>query len=214
MLLAVAGCEEPTAPPVLSGEIGGVAFTVVSGSVLQPVANGPIFADSAGAEIVLDGSPGTLGMSDPRRLHLRTQFALRHGGTVAIGAFGTASDPFGPGANVLIERNQAEIEYTFYLDSTVFADSFFAAPPAGANAEHVIVTEFYAEVVPGYGAGSGVAMWPLNDVDPAVGADVLGCADGPAMSAALLTGDRVAYSLREGFIIGIEVVDTIVGPCI
>ena len=76
VLSAVAGCAEPTAPPVLAGSIGGVPFTVVSGSVLQPVANGPVYADGAGAEIVLDSSPGALGMSNPRRLHLRTQFAL------------------------------------------------------------------------------------------------------------------------------------------
>lgn len=72
MLLAVAGCEEPTAPPVVAGSIGGVRFTVVSGSVLQPVADGPIFADVAGTEVVLDNNPSALGMSNGKRLHLRT----------------------------------------------------------------------------------------------------------------------------------------------
>jgi hypothetical protein len=199
---------------VLAGSIGGVSFTVVSGSVLQPVPNGPIYADAAGADVVLDSDPGALGMSNPRRLHLRTQFALQHGGTLTIGAFGTSSDPLGPGTAVIIGRDQGEIEYTLYVDSLAFADSSFVPAGVAANAEHSIVTEFYAENVPGYGAGSGVTMWPLDDLAPAFGADVLGCTDGPAMSAALLTGDRVAYSLTSAFLIEVEVVDTIVGPCI
>ncbi len=213
MLLAVAACEEPTAPPVLAGSIGGVSFTVVSGSVLQPVADGPIYADAAGADVALDSDPGALGMSDAKRLHLRTQFALQHTGTLTIGAFGTSSDPFGPGTSVVIGRDLGQIEYAFYVDSVVFAEGSLVPAPA-ANAEHSIVTEFYAEDVPGYGSGSGVTMWPLNDLAPAFGADVLGCTDGPAMSAALLTGDRVAYRLTSAFLTGIEVVDTIVGPCI
>ncbi len=214
LLLAIAGCEEPTAPPVLSGSIGGVPFTVVSGSVLQPIQDGPIFADAAGAEVVLDSHPGALGMSDPRRLHLRTQFALQHAGTITLGAFGTTSDPFGPGTAVVIGRNQAQFEYAFYVDSLVFADSAFVPAPTAPNVEQWIVTEFYAEDVPGYGAGSGVAMWPLDDLAPTLGEDVLGCADGPAMSTAVLSGDRVAYSLRAAFIVAVEVLDTIVGPCV
>lgn len=214
MLLAVVGCAEPTKPPVLSGTIGGVAFTVVSGSVLQPVANGPIYADGAGAEILLDADPAALGMSDSATLHLRTQFALQHAGTITIGAFGTSSDPFGPGTAVVLGRNQLEIDYAFYVDSLLFADSLFVPSVPAVNEEHWIITEFYAADVPGHGAGSGVAMWPLDDLDPALGEDVLGCTIGPAMSAALLSGDRVAYSLRGGFIIGVEVVDTIVGPCV
>lgn len=214
MTLAVAGCEEPTAPPVLSGSIGGVPFTVVSGSVLQPVVDGPIFADAAGAEVVLNSDPGSLGMSDSRRLHLRTQFALQQGGTITFAAFGTSSDPFGPGTAVVIGRNQGEFEYAFYVDSLVFADSAFVPALAATNVEQWVVTEFYGEDVPGYGAGSGVAMWPLNDLDPTLGEDVLGCTDGPAMSAAVLSGDRVAYSLKGAFVIDIEVVDTIIGPCV
>ncbi|MSR21202.1 MAG: hypothetical protein EXR91_09525 [Gemmatimonadetes bacterium] len=114
----------------------------------------------------------------------------------------------------MIGRNQGESDYAFYVDSLVFADSSFVPQPAAANVEQWIVTEFYAENVPGYGAGSGVATWPLNDLAPAFGADVLGCTDGPAMSAALLTGDRVAYRLTSAFLTRVEVVDTIVGPCI
>jgi hypothetical protein len=153
-------------------------------------------------------------MSDPRSLHLLTLVALQHGGTLTIGAFGTASDPFAAGTAVIVGRNATAIDYAFYVDSAVFADSTFVPGPAVASEEHWIATEFYADSVPGYGAGSGLAMWPLNDVDPAFGEDVLGCAGGPALSPTHLTGDRVGFRLVSGFLLAVEVVDTIIGPCV
>ena len=214
-IAAFAACnEEPTDVPVTAGTISGVPFTVTAGAVLQPIADGPFYVDPAGAEIVLDPSVGALGMSDSTRLHLRTQFALQHGGTMTIGAFGTPSDPFGPGTAVIIGRNGTAMDYAFYVDSAVFADSTFVPAPAAAGAEQWIVTEFYAQDVPGYGAGSGMAMWPLNDLDPALGEDVLGCTLGPAMHTATVSGNRVAYRFASGFLVGVEVVDTIVGPCV
>lgn len=214
-LLAVTACnDDPTDVRVTAGTIGGVAFTVTSGAVLQPVMDGPLYADATGAVIVLDADVGALGMSDPTRLHLRTQFALQHLGSIRIGAFGTSSDPFGPGTDVSIERDGLAIDYTFRVDNAVFADSSFFPLPGPSNAEHWIVTEFYAEDVPGYGAGSGVAMWPLGDLDPSAGEDVLGCAAGPAMHSGTSSGDRVAFRVGAGYLIGIEVVDTIIGPCV
>jgi hypothetical protein len=213
LLGGIACAEEPTSTRVNSGTVGGVAFTVVEGELHQPEEDGPVFGDVGGALIVLDGSPATLGMTDPTRLHLRVTFALRHGGTITMGAFGSAADPLGPGTAVVIGRNDSNFEYAFYVDNAVFADSAFA-PPAEASAEHTVITEFYAADVPGYGAGSGVAMWPLDDVTPSLGEDVLGCSPGPAMSPHALPGDRVALGLGGAFILDIQVVDTIVGPCI
>jgi hypothetical protein len=213
-IAALSACsEDPTNVPVTAGTIGGIAFSVTTGAVLQPNADGPLFADGAGAVIVLEPSVGALGMSVPTRLHLRTQFALRDSGSITIGAFGTRSDPFGPGTDVRIERNGLALDYTFRVASAVFVDSTFVPLPA-SNLEQWVVTEFYAQDVPGYGAGSGVAMWPLNDLDPTLGEDVLGCTPGPAMHTATLGGDRVAYRITSGFLIGLEVVDTIVGPCV
>lgn len=210
----VACNDDPTSVPVTSGTLGGVPFTVVSGEVLQGSPDGPLRADALGAEILLDQTPAALGMSNPNRLHLLTLVALQHGGTLTMGAFGNAPAPFGSGTAVVVGRNGNAIDYAFYLDSAVFADSTFSPGPSMASEEHWIATEFYADSVPGYGAGSGITMWGLNDVDPALGDDVLGCTDGPAMSPTPLTGNRVAYRLTSGFLLAIQVVDTIVGPCV
>lgn len=206
--------DDPTSTRVTTGTLGGVPFTVVSGEVFQAFPDGPVRADVAGGEIVLDQTPAALGMSDPNRLHLLTLVALQHGGTLTIGAFGTNGDPFGPGTAVVVGRNGNAIDYAFYVDSAVFADSTFVPAPSSASEEHWIATEFYADSVPGYGAGSGVTMWGLNDVDPALGADVLGCTKGPALSPTPLTGDRVAFRLTAAFLLAVEVTDTIVGPCV
>jgi len=213
-LLGPLACtEEPTDTRVNSGTINGVAFTVAGGELHQPAEDGPVYGDVGGALIVLDDTPAALGMTDPARLHLRVTFALRHGGTITIGAFGTAADPLGPGTAVVIGRNDIDLEYAFYVDNAVFADSAFATP-ADASLEQTVVAEFYAANVPGYAAGSGVAMWPINDLTPSLGEDVLGCSRGPAMSPNVLTGNRVAFGLGSAFILDVEVVDTIVGPCV
>jgi hypothetical protein len=213
LLLGPFACaEEPTNTRVNSGTLNGVAFTVVEGELHQPEEDGPIFGDVGGALIVLDDTPAALGMTDPSRLHLRISFALRHGGTITMGAFGSTADPLGPGTAVVIGRNDIDFEYAFYLDSAVFADSAFVTP-AEASVEQTVVAEFYAADVPGYGAGSGVAMWPLNDVTPSFGEDVLGCSIGPAISPNVLSGDRVAFGLGAAFVFDIQVVDTILGPC-
>lgn len=215
MALCLACAEDtPTATVVTSGTLAGIPFTVESGQVTQATPDGPIRADGAGAVIVLDDSPAELGMSNPSRLHLLTLFALQHGGTLTIGAFGSASEPFGPGNAVVLGRNGSAIDYAFYVDSAVVADSSFVPRPAVAAEEQWVVTEFYADSVPGYGAGSGLTMWQLNVLDPVLGADVLGCTDGPAMSMVPMTGDRVAYRLTSGFLLGVAVADTIVGPCV
>jgi hypothetical protein len=211
-LAGMAACrEDPVSTVVNSGTIGGVAFTVVEGVLHQPNEDGPVLGDVGGALLVLDESPAALGMSDGRRLHLRTTFALRHGGTMTMAAFGPGSDPFGPGTGMVIGRNNAQFDYVLYVGTVLFLDSLFV--PGDPSVEHTVVTEFYAEDVPGYGSGNGLTLWPLDDLTPALGEDVVGCARGPAMSSvATLPGDRIAFRLAEAFILSIEVVDTIVGP--
>ncbi len=211
----IAACsEDPTGGPVTGGTLTGVPFTVVSGQVTQAQPDGPIRADAAGAVILLDQTPAALGMSDPQTLHLLSLFALQHGGTLTLGAFGTAGDPFGSGTAVVVGRNLTAIDYAFYIDSVVVADSSVVPAPAVASEQQWIVTEFYADSVPGYVARSGITLWPLNDLAPALGSDVLGCTRGPAASARPLTGDRVAIRLISGFLISVAAVDTIVGPCV
>lgn len=212
--LSAACREDPTGGPVVAGTVAGIPFTVTSGQVTQALPDGPIRADAAGAVILLNDTPAGLGMSDPATLHLLTLFALQHGGTLTIGAFGSASDPFGPGTAVVVGRNGGAIDYAFYVDSAVVADSSFVPLPPVASEQQWVVTEFYADSVPGYATGSGVTMWPLNDLDPTLGDDVLGCTQGPAMSSTQLTGDRVAFRLTSGFLLAVAAVDTIVGPCI
>ncbi len=210
-------CDDTPTDVVTSGTIGGIPFTVVSGVVKQAVPDGAIVgevSDVGGALIVLDGDPVALGMSDPGRIHLRITFALRHGGTITTSAFGTSSDPLGSGNAVVIGRNDTRFEYAFYVDSAVFADSAFVPAPADPNVEHTVAMEFYAEDVPGYGAGSGSTMWKLDDPTPTLGDDVLGCSRGPAMSAGTRSGTRIAFALAQAFILDVEVVDTAVGPCI
>jgi hypothetical protein len=216
LLLGAVACDEAPTDVVTSGTISGIPFTVVSGVVKQATDDGPILGEvtgSSGALIVLEGDPAALGMTDPERLHLRTTFALRHGGTLTMSGFGTSADPLASGNAVVIGRNNSQFEYAFYLDSAAVTDSAFVPAPADPNVEHTVVTEFYAQDVPGYGAGSGLTMWRLDDLTPSRGADVLGCVSGPAMSTRMLSGDRMAFALAEAFILAVEVVDTIVGPC-
>lgn len=203
---------------VTSGTISGVAFHVTSGSVYQASPDGPIHADSLGATIVLDASPASLGMTDPDRLQLRTLFALTNLGSLQIAAFGTVGDEIDSGLSMLLYRIAENINYRFFVSdsgSTPVADAQFSPPPAIPSGEQWVTTEFYAQDVPGYGAGSGSAMWPLTQEEtaPTAGGDVLGCTDGPAMQSTTLDGDRVAYELHSAFIVGIHVVDSIVGPC-
>jgi hypothetical protein len=218
LLLAVLGAtacqDDPISTVVQSGTIGGVPFTVVRGTLHQSAENGPVLGDFGGAIIALDEDAAALGMTDSMRVHVRTTFALRNGGTIAFAAFGPQSDPLSPGTGVIIGRNNNEFDYVVYVDDAIVSDTMFVPAPTNADFEHTVVLEFYAENVPGYGPGSGLSMWPLNDTTPALGEDVIGCTIGPAMSTTPLTGDRVGFGLEQAFILSIEVVDTIVGPCI
>jgi hypothetical protein len=215
-LAALGACNSTTAPTpraVTSGSVTGVAFHVTQGVVYQVDADGPIKADSVGAVIVLDQTPAGLGMSDPKRLHLRTQFALSNHGSLRIAAFGTTGDELNSGVWAALERESGAVGYELHLSSpTAFAGDVFTPPLPDIP---WVATEAYAQDVPGYGAGSGITMWQLSEQDdsPVFGADVLGCTNGPAAQMATLSGDRVAYSMSLAFIVAIEVVDTIVGPC-
>jgi hypothetical protein len=213
-LLVLGACEEDPTDEVTSGTINGVAFSVVSGTVLQPVADGPIYAPAPGALVTLDEDPAGLGMSNPDHLHLRTRFAISNGGSLSIAGFGTTADPIGTGATLTLTRDLLEFDYVVRLNGAMVADDRFAPRPAEAGVEHWIVTEFYADDVPGYGSGnSGATFWPIDDESPAFATDVLGCAPGPALEAATLAGSRIAYELSEAFVTAISVVDTIIGPC-
>jgi hypothetical protein len=212
--LAAAGAcqDDPVSTVVSSGTINGVPFTVREGTLHQAAEGGPVLGDIGGALVVLDQDAAALGMTDGTRLHLRTTFALRHGGTIVIAAFGPASDPLGSGTGIVVGRDASAFEYVVYVEEGIVADS--SVTLSDATVEHTIVTEFYAQDVPGYGAGSGLAIWPIDDLTPSLGEDVIGCVDGPAMSTNPLTGDRVAFGLEQAFILSVEVVDTIVGPCV
>jgi len=200
---------------VTSGTIGGVAFTVISGRVEQPVADGGIAVDAGGAVILLGATPSGLGMSNANHLHLISRFALSHGGSLTAAAFGTAANPIGAGASLTLGRDALEFLYEVRLGGAQLARDFFNTRPLTAGAEHRIVAEFYADDVPAYGTGkSGVTFWPIDDAAPAFGTDVLGCTPGPALGAAALTGDRIAYELRSAFLTAIEVTDVVIGPCI
>ncbi len=153
-------------------------------------------------------------MSDPDLLHLRTYVALSNGGSLQIAAFGDTGSEFDSGAGVLLSRDGGAIDYEFQLGGAMFADSSFAPPPPVPSAEHWVVTEFYADSVPGRAPGeSGVTMWQLNDVAPEIGGDVLGCDPGPATDPTPLAGDRVGYALESAWLLAVEVFDEIVGPC-
>lgn len=215
---ALAACDESpqelALQTVTSGTLGGIPFTVLGGAVYQAGPDGPLFADETGGRIVLDDDPAGLGMSDPNHLHLRTRFALSDAGTLQIAAFGTSGSELTSGHWVLLARDGAAIEYQFRLRGALFADSAFTPAPAIPSAEHWIVTEFYAADVPGYAAGSsGVTMWELNDLTPGFDEDVLSCNPGPAIESVALTGDAVAYALESGWLLAVQPVDQIVGPC-
>jgi hypothetical protein len=204
---AATACDDPadlTLAPIGSGTISGIPFTVTAGTVLQAEPDGPLYADDSGGTLVLDETPAQLGMTDGDLLQLRTRFALSNGGSIQLAAFGNQASLFSTGLSVVLRRVDVDIDYELRLAGTPFADGAFSPPP----------TVFYADSVPGYGADQwGLATWQLDDLTPGAGEDVLGCDPGPALGAAAPTGDRVGYSFAGGWLLAVEVVDQIVGPC-
>jgi len=202
--------------PITGGTVGGIPFTVLSGSVFQSRPDGPIYAPMSGGQILLTGTPSSLGMSDPNRLQLRARVALAHGGDVLISAFGDGGTNLDPGLSVTVLRDAGKILYELRSDGALLADSTFVPDPPIPSAELWVVSEFYAEDVPGYGAGqSGIALWPLDDVTPALGDDVLGCTAGPAIDAGNThPGEAVSLFFTDSWIVSLDVVDQIVGPCV
>jgi hypothetical protein len=220
-VLALGACTSSTdvsPSPVTSGTINGVAFHVTGGTIYQPEPDGPIYGDSAGGAIVLDQTPAGLGMTDPARLQLRTLFTAADSGSLRIAAFGNAGDELESGLSVFLEPTASGIDYRFYLDGTANAPNADTtlASLASPGSERWVVTEFYAQDVPGYGAGSGITVWPVTgqETAPVSGDDVLGCAAGPAMKATTLNGSQVAYEVASSWIVAVEAIDSIVGPCI
>jgi len=217
--VAAASCADSPSELALraitSGTVGGVSFTVTGGTIYQAAPGDPIYADSTGGRLVLDENPSGLGMGDPDRLRLQSQFALADGGSIQIAGFGEPGDELGSGLRVLIERNEGSIDYGFWLGGTLFADGSFTPEPSVPSAEQWVVSEFYAQDVPGYGPGqSGITIWGLNELATAPGTDVLGCDPGPAIQPVTLDGDAIGYALEAGWIVAIEVIDEIVGPCV
>jgi hypothetical protein len=206
----------PKLEPVTAGTISGIAFRVTGGAIYQATPGGPLYADAGGGRILIDGTPASLGMSDPDQLHLRTQFALSASGALRIVAFGDAGNEFGSGLEVRLRRARSEILYEMRLGGSLFIDSIFVPAPAIPSAETWVVTEFYADEVPGYGGGkSGITMWPLDDTTPTRGEDVLGCTAGPAIAVGrTFAGKTIGYELVAGWIVEVDVVDQIVGPCV
>ena len=75
---------------------------------------------------------------------------------------------------VSLDRFGTDLVYEFWLSGTTFEDGMFDSTPTGPGADHWVVTEFYAQMVPGYsGARSGLTMWDLDDLSPAFNTDLL-----------------------------------------
>jgi hypothetical protein len=215
----LAACdEEPSAPeltPVTSGTISGIPFTVNGGTVYQAGADGPLFADSTGGRIVFDEGPLALGMSDPDLLHVRTFFALSSGGSLQIAGFGDAGSTFDTGVSVGLGRlPDAGFVYELRVAGSLLADSAFEALPAIGSSEQWIVVELYADSIPGSPAGeAGAALWPLDDLTPSPTEELLGCGLEPASDPNPRTGETLGYALDDAWLLEVEIVDQIVGPC-
>lgn len=201
--------------PVTSGTISGIPFTVSGGTVYQVGSDGPLYADATGGQIVFDEGPAGLGMSDPDLLHVRTHFALSADGSLQLGAFGDAGSEFDTGVTVALNRvTGAGIVYELRFGGALVADTTLDPQPQFINAEHWVVTELYADSVPGAPAGeAGAALWPINDLTPQASEDVLGCGVDPSTDPNPLTGEAVGYALDDAWLLEVEVVDQIVGPC-
>lgn len=217
-LALLAACDdEPSGPSltaVTSGTIGGIPFTVTGGTVYQIGADGPVRADSTGGRIELDRTPAELGMSDPDLLHVRTYFAIAQGGSLGIGAFGDPADPFGTGVSIEIARTAVGFVHELRFGGSLSADSTFAAQPVAPGAEQWLVTELYADSVPGAPAGAaGAALWPLDDLTPTAAEEILGCRAEPSTDPTPLTGEAVGYALDDAWLLDVEIVDQVVGPC-
>ena len=212
-------CEEkvngPDLTPVTSGTVSGIPFTVSGGTIYQFDEDGPLFADETGGQIVFDGDPATLGMSDPDLLHVRTYFAVSRGGSLQIAAFGDPGSAVATGVSVGLGRaTDVGFVYELRIGGALLADSAFATQPPVLSAEQWVVAELYADSVPGSPAGeAGAALWPLNDLTPSPSEDVLGCGLEPATDASPRAGEAVGYALRDAWLLEVEIVDQVVGPC-
>ena len=205
-----AGGGGPTA--VTSGTIGGLPFTVVSGTLYQDTTDGPVRGDAGGATLALDDNTAALGMSDPLNLRLDWEFRLEAGGLIRAMAFDTSASLFSGALGFEIARAGVDFDYRF--DMTVVSDitGTFSPGPADPNGTTFIVTEFYGVDAPGYGAGSsGITAWPLDDMAPAFNTDILSCPAG--VQTANLTNTEVGYFLQSAVLVSVTPVDDIVGPC-
>ena len=219
LLAALGACDDepggPTLQAVTSGTISGIPFTVTGGTIYQAGADGPLYADDTGGQLLFDQGAAGLGTSDPDLLHLRTQFALSEGGSLHLSAFGDAGSALNTGAAVGLIRGAPGVFYELRFRGALFADGTFSVSADFAGAEHWVAAELYADSVPGHGADqAGASVWPLDDLDPAPNEDVLGCDEGPAIDADPLTGEAVGYALDGAWLLAVEVVDEIVGPCV
>jgi hypothetical protein len=219
ILWAGLGCNDGPAEleleQVISGTIDGIPFTVTGGTVYQAGADGPLRADATGGQILFDDGPLGLGMSDAGLVHLRTYFAISDGGSIHIAGFGQPGSEFNTGVTVTLERvPTVGFVYELRFAGGVVADSTLSPQPPLPGGEHWVVTELYADSVPGFPSGqAGAALWPIDDLSPAASEDMLGCASEPSMSSTPLTGSAVGYVLEAAWLLEVEVVDLIVGPC-
>ena len=214
-LAACNSSTELSLDPVTSGSVGGYAFHVTGGTIFQAEPNGPIYGDASGGRLVFDLGPSGLGMTNASRLQLRTQFALSSTGSVLMSAYGDAGNEFTTGLRVNVARVATDMAYEMLSDATSLVVGTFDPPPFVPSAETWVVAEFYANDVPGFGSGqSGITLWKLDDLAPAVGSDVIGCSAPRAIDATNThPGTAVGYQLTGGWITDVKVVNNIVGPC-
>jgi hypothetical protein len=212
-IAALASCFGPDGPTtVTSGTIGGIAFTVTSGTIYQDEADGPVYADTAGGTIALDATTTALGMTNPYHLRLDTEFQIASGGVIDVRAYGSPGSDFSDSLGFSFERAGSSFSYRYDLTVETDVTGTLSPDPVNPDSTLTFVSEFYGVDAIGYGAGSsGITAWPIGVTTPTFCGDL---SPSPSVyQTANLTTLRAGYYLKAARLVSVTPVDDITGPC-
>jgi hypothetical protein len=201
----LAGCGDR---PVTSGTISGYGFTVVDGILYQDEEDGPVYAPEGRAIILLDDDVTEIEVVESAEVQLRIRYTLSDGGQLDTRVFASAESESTSGLFLNLQRNGSDLEYQMGSGVVSDAEGAFETPPADPDADDWIVAEFYNESTPGWGAVSGVNLWPINEPDPQPCAE-----EDQAIPIDAPPGSSIVFGLDDGILHEITFIDTAVGAC-
>jgi hypothetical protein len=151
--LVLAGCssgsDHPGSGGIHSGTLGGLAFTVLTGTVTQPAPDGPIHANSGGLVLFDDPLDG-LNSSPYPEVQAGVTFTVSDGGSAIVIVYGSADDNLATGIGLQFSRNATSMDYAYHfgIDGTPEGSGTFTPDPADAAGTLSLVGNFHDGVDP------------------------------------------------------------------